>query len=129
MKKQNQYDLLLANMALLEVNQKLELEILKQQFHATYQSLQPINLIKDFFADSRASNTIATGTFSEKIISVVSGYLSNKMVLGASKNLVRTGIGSALQLLVAKSIANNTDVINKGITWVIQRFILKKNIV
>jgi hypothetical protein len=105
-----------------------ELDTLKMQFHATYQSLHPLNLIKHFFDGTGTSKPETTGSFSQKIIGIASSYISNKMVVGASKNLVKKGIGSVLQLVLAQSIANNRGAINKGIAWLLQRFVAKKNV-
>lgn len=61
------------------------MEILKVQLHTTYQSLNHIHLIKIFF--NYTSTIKPNGSFGEKMMGILSNFESNKMVVGASKNL------------------------------------------
>jgi len=54
----NQKDLLNESIRLLQQKQALELIQLKEQFHATYESLKPLNLIKSTLHEVADSSEI-----------------------------------------------------------------------
>lgn len=126
MKQQNESELLLANIAILEARQKLELKVMKSQLQVAYASLHPVNVIKNFFQKIGAKQSNSRESLGQSAIGIVSGYVSNKLVAGASKQLYKKSIGSVLQLVVAKSLAQNQSIISKGIAMLFQLIIGKK---
>jgi hypothetical protein len=126
MKQLNKSELLLAHIATLEARQKLEFKTMKSQLQITYASLHPINVIKDLFQNVGAKQSSTHQSIGESAIGIVSSYVSDKIVAGASKQLYKNSIGSVVQLLVAKSIAQNKGIINKGIALLFQFIIDKK---
>ena len=82
---------------LLETEQEIEGRILKEQFYRTYESLKPVNLLRSSIRDVASSpylidNIIGTA------VGLATGYLSRKIVIGTSGNLIRKLFGFLLQL-------------------------------
>jgi hypothetical protein len=95
---------------LLEVEQSIKGEQLKEQFYLTYESLKPVNLLKSTVKDIASSSNLINsilGTF----IGLASGSLSKKVVTGTSDNIFRRLIGSVLQIGVTNYIVQNPETI------------------
>ncbi len=84
---------------LLEIEQKIFRQELKEHVNVIKESLRPVNLIKstmnevassDYIIDNMVGTALGIGT----------GYISRKLILGSSANPIRKLIGSALQLAV-----------------------------
>jgi hypothetical protein len=58
---------------------------------------------------------------------LLSGFLSKKIFVGASGNLIRKLLGSILQLGVTNVVAHNSDIIKSVGQAVLQHFFRKKN--
>jgi hypothetical protein len=122
----NKSELLLAQIAALEARQKLEFRTMKSQLQITYASLHPINVIKDLVQNIGTIQSNTHESIGESAIGIVSNYVNNKVVESASKKLYKNSIGSVVQLLIAKSIAQNQSIINKGVALLFQLIIDRK---
>lgn len=100
MKNTNQADALKDAIALLESNQAEELQLLRQQFHITYDSLKPMNLIKKGFQDITSLPDIKNGLLNNAI-GLATGYLSKKVLIGATRNPIKRILGTVLEFAVA----------------------------
>lgn len=110
---------------LLELKQAGDWILLKEQFHATYKSLKPINILKSTIneaisAPNLKSNVINAG------IGITTGFVAKKIFMGGSHNPLRKLLGIALEMLVANKVAKNADGI-KTIGSIILKKILTKN--
>jgi hypothetical protein len=125
MKKQNKQVALQEVIALLETKKSLELEQLKEQLHLTYQSIHPLNLIKDIF---KHDNTKATGNdvLLDTVIGMATGFLSKKIMVGSSHNIVKQGIGTLLEFVVANSVSKHTEIIKQVGGWLLNKVTSKK---
>lgn len=108
MKELNETDTLNETIALLEYKQAQELIILKEQFQFTYESLKPINLIKNAFSEMTNSPDIK-GNILNNVIGLSTGYLSKRILLGSTHNPIKRILGSVLQFVVANVVTKKSD--------------------
>jgi hypothetical protein len=98
---------------LLETEQRVRGDELKMQFLITYREFKPYSLlakvVKGAIPASSISDKILTGG-----LSLASGLLVRKMVVGKSAGLVRRLAGTAMQAGTSGLVAQNIDLI-KGI--------------
>jgi len=88
----------------LEQEQSAKEQILRVQFRGTMESLRPGNLIKHALKDMSSSPHLMDNILST-ILGIGSGYLSNKIFVGRSANIVRNILGSVLQFGVTNAVA------------------------
>jgi hypothetical protein len=110
---------------LLEAEQDVKLQRLKEQLYPAYESLKPVSLLKSTLKDIRSSpylidNIIGTA------LGLATGYLSKKMVVGASVNRVRKLIGSILQYGITNVVAQHADSIKSYGRYFFQHIFSKK---
>ncbi len=106
----NKTDALKEAIDILENKQKYELSLLREQFHITSQSLKPINLIKHTFSEVGASPEVKDGILSNAI-GLTTGYLSKKILLGATRNPITKMLGTVVQFTVSNFVAKNSGTI------------------
>jgi hypothetical protein len=110
---------------LLEVDQGIKGQLLKEQLQITYESLKPVNLIRHTLKEI-SSSPYLIDNISGTAMGVLSGFLSKKMFVGSSGNLIRRVIGSALQFGVTNIVAQNSEVIKSVGQAMLQLFFNKK---
>ncbi len=101
----------------LEKRKDIEEAALKYEFHETYETYKPANLLKNTLTEVSASPK-----FRHNLLNVAlglgAGYLSQKLVIGRSAGLLKRLAGTALQFgvtsLVAKAGSNSTNSPKKG---------------
>jgi hypothetical protein len=94
----------------LEVEQAIKGQKLKDQLFLTYESFKPAKIIQSTLKDLVSSpymldNIIDTG------LSIATGYISKRIVVGASSNIIRKILGSIIQVSAAKFISNHSGAI------------------
>ena len=109
----------------LEVEQAEKAVLLKEQFFITYESIKPINLIKNtikdiFLSPNLLDNVVGT------TVGLASGYLSKKIVVGASGNIIRKLLGSLLEFGVTNIVAQHPEGIKSLGQLIFHRFFAKK---
>lgn len=109
----------------LEIQQAREGEELKAQFKATYESLKLVNLVKSSLKEVTESVEIKNSLF-ESIISVVSGYVSRKLVVSKKSNPFAKIVALVVQMGVTKLVANNAEVIRMYVTELIEKYLHPK---
>lgn len=122
MAKQSASDKLKESIRLLEIRQDEEGKILKEQFKLTYESLKPANLIKSTLKELAGTSESKTNLF-ETIVSILTGYLSKKILVGSNSNIFMKMFGVLLQYGITYVVANNADSIRNLITNLIDRFL------
>ncbi len=110
---------------LLEVEQEINRQLLKEQFYFTCESLNPVNLLKNTLYDVATSPDLIDNILGTTV-GLVTGYLSKKMVVGASANLVRKLFGFILQLGVTNIVAQHADKIKSIGQFIFQQILTKK---
>lgn len=91
---------------LLKIKQTEEGILLKEQCKITYDSLQPINLIKSTITDLVTPNL--TKNIVDATLSLATGYVSKKIVIGDTYNPIKQLLGTILQTAVTSLVAKNT---------------------
>jgi hypothetical protein len=109
---------------LLEVEQDIKGHLLKEQFYLTIESLKPMTLLKNALHDVSSSpklidNILATA------MGIASGFLTNRVFVGASGSLIRKLLGSVLQFGITNVVAQHPETV-KSLGEVIMQFILRK---
>jgi hypothetical protein len=110
MKVYNKTDALDELIVLLKKKQAIELQSLKDQFHYTYESLKPVNLIKKTFHDVASSAEIREELITNAI-GLASGYLTKKVIVGTSENPFRKILGLFLQFAIATFVTKHSETI------------------
>jgi len=110
---------------LLEVERGINEQLLKEQFHITYESLRPVNLLKGTLKDI-ASSPYLIDNILGAAMGLASGYLSKKIFIGASGNKFRKFLGSILQFGVTNVVAQHPDAIKSFGQFIFQHILCKK---
>jgi hypothetical protein len=108
MLKKNATDALNDVISLLEIKRSDEFILLKEQFHITYESLKPINLIKSTFHEVAESSELKSNVVNN-VIGFATGYFTKKVLVGASRNPVKNLFGTLFQFAVTNVISKNSD--------------------
>ncbi len=109
---------------LLEVEQAVNRQLLKEQFHYTYESLKPVNLIKSALNDISASPCLFDNILGAAT-GLATGYITKKITVGTSGNMFIKLIGSVLQLGVTNIVAQHPEAI-KSFGWFLFQHIFSK---
>ncbi|HAQ21779.1 MAG TPA: hypothetical protein DCR40_21500 [Prolixibacteraceae bacterium] len=120
MAKQSASDSLKESIRILEIRQAEEGQILKEQFKVTFESLKPINLIKNSISELANSVEIKNSLF-ETIVSILSGYLTKKLLVSSKSNPLMKILGALLQFGVTSLVAKNVESIRNFISDLIDR--------
>ena len=110
---------------LLEVQQALEREVLVEQLYQTYESLKPVNLLKNSLSQVISSPFLIDNILGTAV-GLASGYLSKKIVVGASGNIFRKLLGFIIQLGVTGSVSQQPDSIKSIGHYIYQHLLHKK---
>ena len=100
------------NNAILQLQKKQsdELILLKEQFHSTYESIKPINLIKNTFQEITHSPEIKNN-IADNLIGFAAGYLIKRVIVGTNPSPRKKILGIILQFAVSRIIAKNSTLI------------------
>ena len=89
----------------LEIQQKIDADLLKVQVKDTFESLQPLNLVKKTLNDL-TTLPILKGNILNTSISLLVGYLSKKIMFRSSHNPLNQVVGNMLQMGVTNIVSN-----------------------
>jgi hypothetical protein len=109
----------------LETEQNGKGQLLKEQVYIAYESLKPINLLRNTLKDLFSSQYLAEN-MSGTAMGEASGFLFKKIFIGESASKFRKLIGSALQFGIANIISRNSDQIKSFGQALFQHLFLKK---
>ena len=110
----------------LEVQQRIKGHELKEQISLIYESLKPVNLIRNTLKDLFSSQ-YTTENISGAAMGAVSGLILKNILIGKSGNAFKRLFGSILQMGISKIISQNSEIIKSFIQSVFQYFFHKKN--
>lgn len=122
----NQTDALNERISLLQKKQAQQLKLLSEQFNITYESLRPINIIKSTFSEVATSPGIKNNIL-DNVIGLTTGYVSRKILTGATRNPLKKMLGAALQFAVTNIVSKNTDSIKLTGNTLLKHIFKKKN--
>lgn len=109
---------------ILEVEYGNQALALKEQVFLAYESVKPVNLIKNALHDISASPYLIDNILGTAL-GIASGFLTNTIFVGASGNMVRKLLGSVLQFGVSNVVADHPDTI-KTYGQMIMKYFLRK---
>jgi hypothetical protein len=105
----------------LEQKQFIQKEALIDQFHETYESFKPLNIVKSQFkklTGSVGESLQSPGTRINLVNAAVGlgvGFLTKRLFVGGSHNVFKRLFGTAVQMGITKLVAANADKIkDKG---------------
>lgn len=110
---------------LLEAERAVNGQILKEQFYLTYESFKPINIIKSTLKDITSSPYLVDNILGTTM-GLATGYISKKIIVGSSGNMIRKLLGALLQFGVTTIVAKNPDTIKSIGQFIFQHFLHKK---
>jgi hypothetical protein len=93
---------------LLETEQEVKGQLLRQQFQLTYEGLKPVNLLKSALQET-ASTPFLTANILGTTTGLALGFLTRKIIVGATGGIFRKIFGSVLQFGVTNVIARHPD--------------------
>jgi hypothetical protein len=108
----------------LQAIQTMQLEVLKLQLEITYQSLRPVNLLKNTLHEISTSEEIKENLLNNAI-GLATGYISKKALTASSHNPLVKLAGSLLQFTIANVVAKHPETI-KQVSKNILQYIFKR---
>ena len=110
----------------LEIRLAYEEQLLKDEFFNTYERLKPVNLLKStirtLFTSPRLTDDII-GT----AVGLTTGYLSKKIVIGTSGNVIRKLLGLLLQVGVTSAVSKHPEEIKSLGHYIYVHFLTRKS--
>ena len=110
---------------LLEAEQSIKGQLLREQLFLTYEGLKPVNLLKNALKEI-SSTPYLIDNISGTAMGLLGGFLSKKIFVGSSGNLIRKLFGSVLQIGVTNLVTQNSEIIKSVGQALIQHFFQKK---
>jgi hypothetical protein len=112
---------------LLEAEQSIQGRQLKDQLYITYESLKPVNLLRNTLKEIYSSGYL-TDNISSAAMGLVSGFLSKKIFIGTSGSAFKKLLGSILQFGVTNLVSRNSELIKSLTQSLFQHFFPKKQV-
>lgn len=109
----------------LEVRQDEEGQQLKEQLDITIKNLKPANIVKNIVKEFYASEDLVDEIINTAI-SVTSGVITKKLVIGKSNNQILKLVGLALQFGITTVVSKKFQVIKDRVTRFFSRFLEDK---
>jgi hypothetical protein len=112
---------------ILEFEKAIKEQELKEEVYHIYENLKPVNLIKHTLSEV-ASSPYLIDNILGATVGLASGYISKKIAVGRSHNLIRKIFGAVLQFGVTNIVAQNADTIKSVGQSMYQHFRNKKEV-
>jgi hypothetical protein len=109
----------------LETERKVKEQLLREQFYLTYESLKPVNILRNTLKNLFSSENLLEN-ISGNAIGSISGFILKSIFVGKSATKLKKLVGAILQFGIAKVISQNSDQIKKIRLAVLQNFFNKK---
>ena len=110
---------------LLEFEQVEKGQLLKKEFHLTYESFKSVNLLKNTFMDV-VSSPLMIDNILGTAMGIATGYISKKIFIGASGTILKKLLVPILKFGVTSVVAQPINSIKSLGQFVLQRFRRKK---
>jgi len=109
----------------LELQQANEFLLLKEEFHATGESLRPLNIIKRTFKNAVAGPDLKTNVVNAAI-GLATGIVTKKLMIGKTINPLKKLFGALVEMAVANKVSKNADDIKSTGTAIFKKLFSKK---
>ena len=86
----------------------IEGKLLKDHFRLTFESLRPINIIKDTLKDAISSPELKENLVN-KTIGFVTGLIAKKVLIGKTHNPLTKILANLFETVVANKVSKNAD--------------------
>ncbi|MFM1998851.1 MAG: hypothetical protein RL204_798 [Bacteroidota bacterium] len=106
--------------AFLQSQQAQDFLALKVEAKKAYTSLKPVNFLNDTLKDLSSSPEFK-GNLMNSTIGIGAGFITKKLVLGATHNPIKQFLGTLLQIGVTSLVSRNGDSIKSGVSKLISR--------
>ncbi|PJJ08273.1 hypothetical protein CLU83_1528 [Flavobacterium sp. 1] len=126
MKKMNETDAL---NELILINEQLyhtDFRLLKDQFHIAYESVKPINLIKNVVHEITASPEIKEDVIGN-VMGLATGFISKKLIVDENSGTLKKVIGTILQFAITNIVSKHSINIKAVGTAVFNNFFKRNN--
>ena len=90
----------------LESKRSQDLRALKDQLHFTFESLRPVNLIRDTLHEVSEAPDLKEN-FVNSSIGMATGFVTNRLFMQGSHNPIKRAIGSLLQIGITNIVTKN----------------------
>jgi len=107
-----------------QLEHAIEGELLKEQLSIAFESLKPINLIKDTLSEITSSPYLIENMVGA-VTGMIGGYISKKIAVGTSHNIFRKIGGSLLQFGVTNLVAQHPEVLKNFGQMIIEKIFHK----
>jgi len=97
----------------LEQEKEMQKDMLIEQFHITYESLKPVNILKNSL-NKVVHSPGAVENIINATVGLGAGLLSKKILIGKSTGIVKKLLGIVLEFGVAGLVSKNSDSIKLG---------------
>lgn len=81
---------------------------LKEQFEVVYTTLTPANLLRGTLSEVASSPNLGRNLVGAGL-GLLTGYLTKRLIVGTSSNMVRRVLGDLIQIGVTKLVAQNSE--------------------
>jgi len=124
---ENQYSVesLKEQIKALEIKQSAEGELFKEELLFTYENLKPANILKNVVKEFYSSENLKDELIATAI-SVTSGLITKKLVVGKSSNQILKLVGLAIQFGMTTLISNKFQMLKDAAIQFIDRFTAEK---
>src|ERR1035437_3479302 len=113
---------------ILETEQEIKVQLLKEQIILVHNSIKPINLLKSTVNDFVTSPYLIDNMLGGAV-GLATGYLSKKMVIGASGNLFRKLLGVVMQFGVTNVVAQHPEGVRSIGQYIFKHILPKKKLI
>jgi len=110
---------------LLEEEQVVKQQMLKEQFYLTYDSFKPTKILSNTLKEMIASPHMVENII-DTSVSLATGFLAKRVIAGASDNILRRIMGSVIQFAVTNLLSRNADEIKSFGKLAFQHIFSKK---
>jgi alanine dehydrogenase len=110
----------------LKRKQQYELVLVKEQLHHVYESIKPINIIRNTLHDVSASSQVKSDIV-DNAVSLTAGYISKRVVVGNSQNPMRKIAGRLAQFAITTLLSKYAGPIRLAGQHLFQRVLKPTN--
>lgn len=110
---------------LLEEEQAVKQQMLKEQFYLTYESFKPAKLLGNTLKEMISSPYMIENII-DTSLSLATGYFAKRVIAGASGNIIRRILGAVMQYGVTNFLSKNADDIRSFSKLAFQHIFSKK---
>ncbi len=121
MEKQYTVESLREEIKALELKQAEESKLVKEQLLIIYENFKPANILKNLVRDFYSSESLVKELMATAV-SVASGFVSKRLVIGKSKNQFFRLVGLAVQLGITSLVSKKIEFLKEAALKFISRY-------